>query len=268
VTPVTGLAAMTPIALHRTAATWLADGIRATVVEVVAHRGSVPRATGTRMLVADDAVAGTIGGGHLEWQAIAQARVGRRDDWPVALGPSLGQCCGGVLTLRFTPLCASVLAAWPLPPPRFKLQLHGAGHVGRAIVALLADIHCQVAWVDMREAGFGVPVPSHVETRGVDAPEAEVDNAAAGTHFLVMTHSHDLDQRITEAVLRRSDFAWLGLIGSASKRARFERRLRQRGVPEALLARMTCPIGLPGIAGKEPAVIAVAVVAQLLSITA
>ena len=259
---------MTAAELRATAVDWLAAGRAASVIEIVAHRGSVPRETGTRMLVAPDAAVGTIGGGHLEWQAVAHARAGRGADWDVALGPALGQCCGGSMRLRFRPLDAAAMAEWPQPQPRFRLQLYGAGHVGRAIVKLLADIDCQVVWIDEREAQFPPgPLPPHVEQRSVDGVEAEVATAASGTLFLVLTHSHDLDLRITEAVLRRDDFAWLGLIGSASKRARFAHRLAQRGMSAPTLARMTCPIGLPGIAGKEPAVLALAAVAQLLSIT-
>ena len=251
--------------IRRTAAAWLAQGRDAVIVEVLSHRGSVPRETGTRMVVDATEVAGTIGGGHLELQAIDRARTGRFDDWPVALGPTLGQCCGGALTLRFQPLTAETLALWPEAKPRFVLQLYGAGHVGRAIVRLLSDIDCQVQWIDEREAEFPAgALPPHIQVLCVDAPEAEVATAAPGSHVLVLTHSHDLDQRITEAVLKRGDFAWLGLIGSASKRARFLHRFEERGISPEVLARLTCPIGMPGIAGKEPAVIAVAVVAQLL----
>jgi xanthine dehydrogenase accessory factor len=255
------------VSLRAVAADWLAQGRAAVIVEVAAHRGSVPRETGTRMLVAADAVAGTIGGGHLELQAIAHARAGRREDWAVALGPGLGQCCGGALTLRFLPLTAEALAAWPEPPPRFHLQLYGAGHVGRAIVKLLADIDCRVQWIDERESEFpDAPLPAHIERLCVEPVEAEVAAAPPGAYFLVLTHSHDLDLRITEAILRRGDFGWLGLIGSATKRARFEHRFVERGIAPESIGRMACPIGLPGIAGKEPAVLAVAVVAQLLAL--
>lgn len=265
---------MTPRALRDTATAWLAAGRPAMEVQVLSHRGSVPRETGTRMLVAADAVAGTIGGGHLEWQAIAQARRQLADgpagpvDTPIALGPSLGQCCGGALTLRTQPLGAAALADWPVPPARFHLQLYGAGHVGRAIVALLHDIDCTVDWVDEREAEFPAwSGPPHVRRLAVEPAEAEVRLAPAGALYLVLTHSHDLDLRIAEAVLRRGDFGYLGLIGSHTKRQRFMHRFEARGVPAPALARLTCPIGVPGIAGKEPAVIAVAVVAQLLQAT-
>jgi xanthine dehydrogenase accessory factor len=145
------------------------------------------------------------------------------------------------------------------------LQLYGAGHVGRAIATLLAGIDCRVQWIDERDSEFpATPSPPHIERLCVEPVEAEVAQAAPAAFYLVLTHSHDLDLRITEAILQRGDFAYLGLIGSQTKRARFVHRFEQRGIDAATLARLTCPIGVPGIAGKEPAVIAVAVVAQLL----
>jgi xanthine dehydrogenase accessory factor len=258
-------------ALRREALALLEAGVPAMDVQVLSHRGSVPRETGTHMLVTRDAVLGTIGGGHLELTAIAQARqwldAGHRDphDAPYALGPSLGQCCGGTLTLRTQRLGDAVLAAWPERQPRFFLQLYGAGHVGRAIVALLSGIDCRVQWVDERDSEFPAQaLPPHIERLCVEPVEAEVAQAPPGARYLVLTHSHDLDLRITEAILRRGDFAYLGLIGSRTKRARFMHRFEERGVPADALARLTCPIGVAGIAGKEPEVIAVAVVAQLL----
>ncbi|WP_457332483.1 xanthine dehydrogenase accessory protein XdhC [Rhizobacter sp. P5_C2] len=258
-------------ALRREALALLAAGVPAMDVQVLSHRGSVPRETGTHMLVTRDAVLGTIGGGHLELAAIAQARQRLEagdtspHDAEFALGPSLGQCCGGALTLRTQRLGKAVLAAWRDNAPRFFLQLYGAGHVGRAIVALLDGIDCRVQWIDERDSEFPAqPLPPHIERLCVEPVEAEVAQAPPGTHYLVLTHSHDLDLRITEAILRRGDFAYLGLIGSRTKRARFMHRFEERGVPAEALARLTCPIGVPGIAGKEPEVIAVAVVAQLL----
>ncbi len=260
--------------MNRTVRAWAAAGRVAVVVEVVDFKGSVPRETGTRMLVAADAVVGTIGGGHLELQAIEQARslLTRRDahepfEREIALGPTLGQCCGGVLRLRWQPLSRGVLAAWAAPAPRFHLQLYGAGHVGREIARLLEGIDCRVQWIDERDAEFpAVASPAHIERVCVEPVEAEVAQAPAGACYLVLTHSHDLDLRITEAILRRGDFAYLGLIGSATKRARFVHRFAQRGIAAAVLARITCPIGVPGVVGKEPEVIAVAVVAQLLAL--
>jgi xanthine dehydrogenase accessory factor len=258
---------------RHTAARWLALGIRAMLVEIVEARGSVPREAGTRMLVSTDEVVGTIGGGHLEWQAIARARerLAVNDtsplDWLIALGPSLGQCCGGALTLRLSPLTEATVTAWPAPRPLFRLHLFGAGHVGRALVQVLAGVPCEILWVDEREREFPTDAsPEHVQRVCVEPVEAEVANGRPGDSYLVLTHSHALDLALTEAILRRGDFGWFGLIGSATKRARFERRLLDRGIAEELLSRMVCPIGLSDIGGKQPGVIAVSVAAQLLRI--
>ena len=261
---------MTPSAVRATALRWQATAEPAIVVEVLATRGSVPRDAGTRMLVAADKVLGTIGGGHLELQAINTARQllvqgGAPQDRSVALGPSLGQCCGGALTLRFTQLAALDLQQWPLPPALFDLQLYGAGHVGRATVRLLRGIDCRVRWVDEREEEFpGENFPVHIEQVCTEQPQAEVARAAPDAFFLVLTHSHDLDLAISQAILARGDFGFFGLIGSQTKRARFEHRLLERGIAPSTLARMVCPIGLPGLPGKQPEVLAVSVVAQLL----
>ncbi len=113
---------------------------------------------------------------------------------------------------------------------------------------------------------FGAGWPAHIRQVCVDAVEAEVGAAPPGAFYLVLTHQHELDLRISEAILRRGDFGYLGLIGSKTKRQRFIHRLEQRGVPAAAIARMTCPIGIEGIGGKQPEVLALAVVAQLLRV--
>lgn len=253
------------------AASWLAAGERAILVEVEQTAGSAPREAGARMLVSCTACEGTVGGGHLEWKAIKQARRMLADrhlhsvTLRYPLGPALGQCCGGVVTLAFTHLTAAHLQTWPDPRPRFSLQLYGAGHVGRAIAQLLTGIDCDVDWIDERDEQFaGAPAAPHIRRVAVDAVEAEVDAARPGAYYLVLTHRHDLDLRICERILARSDVGFLGLIGSQTKRAKFVHHFERRGVPAATLARLTCPIGAPGIVGKEPEVIAIAVVAQLL----
>jgi xanthine dehydrogenase accessory factor len=286
-------------ALLAAGARWQAEGRPAAVVTVTAHRGSVPRETGTRMLVSAEGCVGTIGGGRLEQDAIERALqllaagVGAVVPRPscaadasdagdggdetvapvtlrVALGPALGQCCGGAVELRIALLAQDPPAGWDWPAPRLRLQLYGAGHVGRAIVRLLATLPCHVRWIDGREDGFpDEPLPPHIVTEALadpaDLAEAAgaVAEAAPGDWHLVLTHSHALDLAIVDAVLARRDAGWLGLIGSRSKRASFEHRLRERGHDEAALARLVCPIGLPGLVGKQPEVIALAVVAQL-----
>ena len=255
---------------------WLGEGRAAVVVDVTQALGSAPREAGTRMLVAADEAIGTVGGGHLELKAIASARemlrtrefAAHTEHFP--LGPALGQCCGGAVTLSYTALDANALARWPEPPPLFHLQLYGAGHVGRAIATLLATLDVSVDWIDEREAEFpatttlGSAWPERIRRVCVDAVEGEVRIAPAGAFYLVLTHDHDLDLRITEAVLKRGDFGYLGLIGSKTKRQRFVHRFEQRGIAPDTLARMTCPIGVEGVTGKEPELIAIGVVAQLL----
>lgn len=144
------------------------------------------------------------------------------------------------------------------------LYLFGAGHVGRAVVAACAALPFRVTWVDSRADAFPETAPANTTVEQTDPPRFAVARAPADAFFLVMTHSHDLDLEVCEAVLRRGDSGYLGLIGSATKRARFLKRLSAKGLPEERLTQLTCPIGLPGIAGKEPAVIAAAVAADLL----
>jgi xanthine dehydrogenase accessory factor len=263
--------AVAPSPLKEVALQWLRHGRSAVEVRVAHHAGSVPRESGTRMLVSADAIAGTIGGGHLELDAIGVARrmlaagqVSPHERY-YALGPTLGQCCGGAVTLAFALLESTTVLHWPDERALFTLQLYGAGHVGRAIVRLLEPLPCRVQWIDERETEFPHDCSKpHIERLCVEPVEAEVRAASPGAFYLVLTHSHELDQRITEAILRRGDFGYLGLIGSKTKRARFMRRFEQHGIAASALERLTCPIGVPGIEGKAPEVIAIAVVGQLL----
>jgi xanthine dehydrogenase accessory factor len=264
--------------IREAAARWLEQRVPAVVVEIVQARGSAPRDAGARLLVSAVQAVGTIGGGHLEWQALATARAmlaageraPRRERQ--ALGPALGQCCGGVVDLAYAPLDAEALARWPRAAPLFHLQLYGAGHVGRAVATLLATLDVSVDWIDERDDAFGptttlgTPWPQAIRRIAVDACEAEVALAPPGASYLVLTHDHALDFRIVEAVLQRDDVGFLGLIGSRSKRERFLHRLARRGADEARLARLHCPVGVAGIAGKQPELIALAVVAQLLQV--
>jgi len=154
----------------------------------------------------------------------------------------------------------------PCQPPRPHLVLFGAGHVGAAIIRALADLPCHITWVDEREDMFPAQFPANVQVEATDTPEAIATTAAAGSTFLVLTHSHALDLRLAEHILRRPGNEWFGLIGSRTKRVQFERRLGERGIARDKLDAMVCPIGIPGITGKEPAVIAAAVTAQLLQV--
>jgi xanthine dehydrogenase accessory factor len=273
----------------------------AALVTILATEGSAPRGPGARMVVTETGLSGSIGGGRLERQAMAQARSilalapgsWRVQDYP--LGPLLGQCCGGRVRLLVEHLESvpesdgpfevtlserverrplngrageAIGARGPLPVAgaRFlepvesdslPLYLFGAGHVGRAIAARAAGLPLHIAWYDSR--------PEMAETSGVvladeEAMAAQAAQAPAGAAVVIMTHDHGLDYSLVAAALAgRARF--VGLIGSKTKRARFLKRLAADGVAAA---RLTCPIGLSGISGREPEVIAIATLAQLL----
>jgi len=362
------------------------------------HKGSAPRESGARMVVNETGIRGSIGGGNLEYQAIATAREMLADKAgrdggaaptkkpsqpdrgegaapseepsqpdrgegaaptrsrqvsqdlvgaapsprsaprlePYGLGPALNQCCGGSVELLFeyirppapdwlaalsvaveggdrTVLATAIDKAQPrhvvahavgressvpedlrtsvrsllakgqsglievaaaegcdwwlerISGDRRPVLLFGAGHVGKAVVRILADLPFDLRWIDSRDHEFPERLPENVTAVPMDDPTTEVSRAEPDTIFIVMTHSHDLDEAICHAVLERGDFAFLGLIGSVSKHRRFVHRLGKRGISQAALDRLVCPIGLPGISGKEPATIALSLAAQLMT---
>lgn len=150
------------------------------------------------------------------------------------------------------------------PPPALQVVMFGAGHVGRALAELFGRLPLRVRWIDERAGEFPPTVATNIETRCTDTPTAEVREAPAGAVFLVLTHSHALDFELVEAILARDDLRFCGLIGSQTKRMRFVHRLRARGVEEARVARLRCPVGLPGLPGKEAEVIALAIAAEVM----
>lgn len=152
----------------------------------------------------------------------------------------------------------------PLRPDSLQILVFGAGHVGHALVSILGTLPCRVTWVDAREDLFPDAVAPNVVIEATDTPEAVIDQAPAGSCYLVMTHDHALDQHLCEQIMKRDDAAYFGLIGSATKWHKFRQRFAARGIPPERYARITCPIGEPGIEGKQPAVIAVSVAAQLM----
>ncbi|WP_153099660.1 xanthine dehydrogenase accessory protein XdhC [Paraburkholderia hayleyella] len=335
--------------------TWLADlqqllahGDAVVLVTVARAEGSAPRDAGTKMIVTRDATRHTIGGGHLEWKAIDTARKLLRDGMRVAhlrrlerfaLGPSLGQCCGGAVVLAFERLdigdlgwvttlarrlahgeatvrsvafattasaaeavllsepeagaeradCllwdhasasgmsanesanASALLTETLVAREFAIELFGAGHLGAALVRVLATLPCRVHWVDEPGAAFPPDDMLH-------APDAHPDlhfdacsdatqavmQAAPQSYFVVMTQDYMRDLALAECILRRGDYAFFGLLGSYARRQQFEQRLAALGIDPMQIARMQCPLGIAGIADKAPESIAIATAAQLL----
>jgi len=325
----------------------VAAGRPATLVTIADAKGSSPREAGVKMVVTVDDTAGTVGGGNLEHEAIRVAREMIRDQAgaPVlrrfALGPSLGQCCGGNTQLLFEQVVVAAPPADGIEPlrafaraevpsvlvssidgrgsgkllitadqvigtdpaaglvdaahallkksgnagtriwadsvgGRYLLEqspgrygdvlLIGAGHVGKAIAQVLGTLPFAVTWADDRPEQYPDSLPANITARCTPHLERAVDEARVGTIYLVMTYSHDMDYALCAHVLKRQDFRYLGLIGSATKRARFEKTMADLGIDQALIDRVTCPIGHPDISSKQPAVIAVAVAAQILAL--
>ncbi len=247
----------------------------AVLVEVSGTEGSVPREAGTWMAVFAGTAVGTIGGGHLEYEAMARARA-RLQGLPAeavgrfVLGPSLGQCCGGVVHLRF-----EAVGADDVPGLRLRLDtnlqpvaLFGGGHVGFALVQVLARLPFALSWIDSRDGIFPEALPDNVVCEHSDPVQRAVTGLAPQSRVLIMSFSHAEDLDIVAECLRRQrergDLPYIGLIGSKTKWATFRHRLEARGFSAEELGHVTCPIGLPGIPGKEPEVIAVSVAAQLL----
>lgn len=231
------------------------------LVTIIEERGSTPRNAGSKMVVSRDRLYDTIGGGHLEYKAQAIAREmleNRVRDTRLerfSLGASLGQCCGGATVLLFE----------PMGQPQAHIAVFGAGHVGRALVPLLASLPCKVRWIDSRDNEFPEQIPAGVEKVVNDEVVDEVENMPAGSYFIVMTHNHQLDLELTAAILERNDFTYYGLIGSDSKRAKFENRLRDRGFQPETVQRMRCPMGISEVKGKLPVEIAVSIAGEVIA---
>ena len=238
-------------------------------VEVIKAEGSTPREEGAKMLVTPRGISSSIGGGTLEWLAMAEAQTllgkpSARRTITKSLGPDLGQCCGGRVTLlleSFTQADVYEIESRASKESREVTHLHlwGAGHVGRALIMALAPLPLEITWWDVRDNAF----PTHVPENVTCSLGATNDMQFPGL-VLVMTHSHALDFEIVDFALRNKIFSHVGLIGSETKRARFLKRLAEAGHGADDIARLTCPIGNKSISSKHPAVIAASVAVQLL----
>jgi xanthine dehydrogenase accessory factor len=293
----------------------------AALVTLARVEGSSPRETGTRMVVRPSGgFHGTVGGGALEYAALEAANEalgrgrGPAQRRSLALGPELGQCCGGriewrvetfdrrdlddlsafaiaeggasaALSARLGPdgrvqrtlgssaserrLARPGEASWtePLGVLARAVYLFGAGHVGRALALALAPLPFAVRWIDPRRDAFPAHTPANVTLIHAWEPVAELASAPDNALVVVMTHSHALDLEIVAEALRVERFGYVGLIGSATKRARFLSQMRAAGLTEVQLARLVCPIGVAGLESKDPAVIAASTTAQLLIVS-
>jgi xanthine dehydrogenase accessory factor len=293
----------------------------AALVTLARVEGSSPREAGVRMVVRPSGgFHGTIGGGTLEFAALEAANEAlRRGRGPaklrsLALGPELGQCCGGRVEWRVETFdkrdlddlsalaiaecgASALLSARLGPDGRVQralgssvgerrlariaaenwteslgglaraIYLFGAGHVGRALALALAPLPFAVRWIDPRRDAFPAHAPMNVTLIHAPEPAAELASAPDKAFVVVMTHSHALDLEVVAEALRVERFGYVGLIGSATKRARFLSQMRAAGLAEVQLARLVCPIGVPGLESKDPAVIAASTAAQLLIVS-
>ncbi len=232
------------------------------IATVIATAGSTPRDAGSKIVVSADDTWDSIGGGQLEYLVVNRAREMLRAGWPqqeikpFPLAAEVGQCCGGsvaVLLEAFVPADAQV-------------AIFGGGHVAQALVGILSETALSILWLDSRpEFLDGAPSRANVYCQVLAAPETAIDTLPSGCQVLVLTHDHALDYRLVKRLLEPMRFAFVGLIGSATKARRFRRRLRADGLSPALIERLECPVGLPAVKGKLPMEVAVSIAAGLLS---
>ncbi len=244
------------------------------LVEISRALGSTPREKGALMLVAANDMAGTIGGGQVEYIALDTARrMLRLEDkerqLEVALGPEIGQCCGGRVTLslrRVDAARADQLRRLVAPEAALyrQVSIMGAGHVGRALARALAPLPLKTIVVDTRHEALAGLAKKNVETLHAVLPEAEVRVAPRGSAFVVLTHDHALDFLIAREALLRDDAFYVGMIGSKSKRAAFAAWMRSQEIAPERMEALICPIGGRQVKDKRPAIIAALVVAELL----
>ncbi|HEX4298775.1 MAG TPA: xanthine dehydrogenase accessory protein XdhC [Devosia sp.] len=243
------------------------------VAELTAVRGSSPRERGAFMVVASDALAGTIGGGALEYMVIARARQALRDGeepegLDIPLGPEIGQCCGGRVEVSLQRLAAGAverlvgrLSASEAALPH--VYLFGSGHVGKALARALAALPLNVHVVDTRPDEL-TDLPAAVEARAVPMPEAVVRTAPRGSAYVILTHDHALDFLIAAEALKRADAPYVGMVGSRTKRAKFSNWYMAEGGSREALRRLVLPIGSFGLVDKRPEVIAALAAAEIM----
>ncbi|MCI9864726.1 xanthine dehydrogenase accessory protein XdhC [Rhizobium skierniewicense] len=243
------------------------------LIEIESIKGSAPREAGTFMLVSKDLIWQTIGGGQFEYMAIDHARAmlaGKTvlDSMDIPLGPEIGQCCGGRTLLRFTPVSEQIADAVKArlaqdDQSRPAVVIFGAGHVGKALAQALSLLPLSVTVIETRADELeGLPVT--VSSKLTAMPEGFVKNIPAGGAAIIVTHDHALDFLIAKEALARNDLAYVGMIGSKTKRATFAHWLEREGAPRSTLERLVLPIGGEAVKDKRPAVIAALVVAQVL----
>jgi len=251
----------------------LEEGKACVVAKIEAAIGSTPRDKGAKMLVFKDTIAGTIGGGQLELIATQKARelLANQETslrMEIPLGPEIGQCCGGRVALSFNQLTSAQLSKLELNDDHEflgKVQIHGAGHTGKALANALQYLPFDVELVDTRKALLS-EIGAAIKISNAALPEENVKRASSDTAFVIFTHAHHLDFLIAGEALKRGDAAYVGMIGSKTKLSVFKNWLEGNGYQRELADHLTCPIGGSTVKDKRPEVIAALVVAELLEV--
>ncbi|MGS2720231.1 xanthine dehydrogenase accessory protein XdhC [Paraglaciecola aestuariivivens] len=234
------------------------------LVTLLAGAGSTPRNSGSKMVICDDSTFDTIGGGHLEFAVIKQARsllVDNQNQQKIEhypLSSKLGQCCGGAINVLFEVFTSHTQ----------HLAIFGAGHVANALVPILAQLPLQINWIDNRQSLLDEidqqNLATNVRTVLSDSPADYISKLPSQAWVMVMTHNHQLDYEIVEAALTRKDIAFVGMIGSNTKARRFRTRLAHKEFCQTDIDRLFSPVGVLDIPGKRPIEVAVSMAAQLI----
>jgi len=237
------------------------SGINYVIATVLGTNGSTPRGTGSKMVISGEHIYDTLGGGHLEYVVIEKARelLAKGEAAQVIeqfnLGANLGQCCGGAATVMLECMQCE----------RFTLDIYGAGHVAQALIGILAQLPMRIRWIDSRADVFPQVIPNNVIKVVDEEPTEQVKRAPKANNYLILTHNHQLDFALTQAIIKRADANWLGVIGSDTKAKRFTTKLSHRGFDEQALSRLVTPIGHLSIPGKRPIEVAVSISAQIIT---
>nr|WP_086933565.1 xanthine dehydrogenase accessory protein XdhC [Agarilytica rhodophyticola] len=227
---------------------------------VIGTQGSTPRDCGTKMVITENLAYDTLGGGQLEFNIIARARdlIEQKKSQQIVehipLSAKAQQCCGGTMTVLLECFCEQGL----------NIHIFGAGHVARALVSILGQLDARIHWIDSRADEFPENVPNNTKVLQYDNVLQHVNDLQAGAYILIVTHQHTLDYQLLEAVLDRKDSAYIGLIGSDAKAARFRKRLKSASFSDADIDSVHCPVGLSDVPGKQPIEVAVSIAAQLI----
>lgn len=238
------------------------SGTNYVIATVLGTNGSTPRGIGSKMVISGEHIYDTLGGGHLEYVVIAKARelLAKNEATHVIeqfnLAANLGQCCGGAATVMLECMLCE----------RFTLDIFGAGHVAHALINILAHLPMRIRWIDSRAELFPAFIANNVVKVIDEDPVLQVKRAPAANNYLILTHNHQLDFALTQAILQRGDANWLGVIGSNTKAQRFKQRLSHRDFTAAQISLMTCPVGLENITGKLPMEVAISISGQLIGL--